>query len=104
MTRTGSVIGSLITSATSVIIALLLAFDVPLTEVQVAAIIGAAGFFGFVLTIVLYIVTLPRDKVLEYLVGTDQVVAGEANDQITPGDEVRVLAPRRALLEDTPTS
>ena len=53
MTRT-SFIGSLVSQAVVVVIGLLVAFGVPLTSEQIAAIITAAGFVGLILALVLW--------------------------------------------------
>lgn len=90
MMKNSSVVAMLVTEATVVVIALLVAFGVNLSADQVAAITGAAGFVGLVLTLVLWAFTVDRKKVLEKLVG-DQVVAGEANDMVPAGTEVRTI-------------
>lgn len=87
MTRT-SFIGSLVSQAVVVIIGLLVAFGVPLTSEQIAAIITAAGFAGIILALVLWAQTVPREQVVERLIG-DAVVAGEANDLVPTGAAVR---------------
>ena len=87
MTRT-SFIGSLVSQAVVVIIGLLVAFGVPLTSEQIAAIITAAGFVGIILALVLWAQTVPREQVVERLIG-DAVVAGEANDLVPSGAAVR---------------
>ena len=87
MTRT-SFIGSLVSQAVVVIIGLLVAFGVPLTSEQIAAIITAAGFVGIILALALWAQTVPREQVVERLIG-DAVVAGEANDLVPSGAAVR---------------
>ena len=94
MTRT-SFIGSLVSQAVVVIIGLLVAFNVPLTSEQIAAIITAAGFVGIILALVLWATTVDRREVVERLIG-GEVVAGEANDMIPSGEVVREVEPRRA--------
>ena len=94
MTRT-SFIGSLVSQAVVVIIGLLVAFGVPLTSEQIAAIITAAGFVGIVLALVLWATTVDRREVVERLIG-GEVVAGEANDMIPSGEVVREVEPRHA--------
>lgn len=101
MTRTGSVIGALTVSVAIVITSLLVAFGVPLNVAQLAAINGAAALLGSLLTLAVWATTVPKDEVLEYLVG-DTVIAGPAADQLRPGDEVRpygTTPPRRATPE-----
>ena len=87
MTRT-SFIGSLVSQAVVVIIGLLVAFGVPLTSEQIAAIITAAGFVGLILALVLWAQTVPREQIVERLIG-DAVVAGEVNDLVPSGAAVR---------------
>ena len=94
MTRT-SFIGSLVSQAVVVIIGLLVAFGVPLTSEQIAAIITAAGFIGIILALVLWATTVDRREVVERLIG-GEVVAGEANDIVPSGEVVREVEPRRA--------
>ena len=94
MTRT-SFIGSLVSQAVVVIIGLLVAFGVPLTSEQIAAIITAAGFVGIILALVLWATTVDRREVVERLIG-GEVVAGEANDIVPSGEVVREVEPRRA--------
>ena len=62
---------------------------------QIAAIVSATGFVGIVLTLVLWTTTVPRETVVEHLIGPD-VVAGPANDLVPTGATVRELEPRRA--------
>lgn len=97
MTRTGTLIGALTVSVAIVVTNLLVAFGVPLDVAQLAAINAAATLLGTLLVVALTVLSLPKDKVLEYLVGPN-VVAGEANDMIDPGTEVRTLG-RHALHE-----
>ena len=92
MTRT-SFIGSLVSQAVVVIIGLLVAFGVPLTSEQIAAIITAAGFAGIILALVLWAQTAPREQVVERLIG-DAVVA----DLVPSGAAVRNVT--EVLLED----
>ena len=87
MTRT-SFVGSLVSQAVVVVIGLLVAFGVPLTSEQIAAIITAAGFVGIILALALWAQTVPREQVVERLIG-DDVVAGEANDLVPSGAAVR---------------
>ena len=94
MTRT-SFIGSLVSQAVVVIIGLLVAFGVPLTSEQIAAIITAAGFVGIILALVLWATTVDRREVVERLIG-GEVVAGEANDIVPSGEVVREVEPRHA--------
>ena len=103
--KNSSLITLLITQGVGVFTALIVSFGVAITAVQMAAIMGVAGFVGLVLTFVLWARTVPAKDVLEKLVG-DQVVAGEANDIVPNGVEIRELGgsfedaePRRALEE-----
>ena len=64
----------------------------------VAAIVSATGFVGIVLTLVLWTTTVPRETVVEHLIGPD-VVAGPANDLVPTGATVREVKPRRAAEE-----
>lgn len=90
-----SFIASLCTNATIVVITLLVSFGMPLKVDQIAAITGAASFIGMLLTVALWTFTVPREKVLEALVGED-VVAGPANDLAAEGDIIRQI-PRRSV-------
>ena len=89
-----SFVGSLVVSGAMATVSLLTAFGLKLSGEQVTAITGAAGFMGLMLTLILWAQTVPREQVLEALIG-DEVVAGPANDVMREGDVVRVL-PRRA--------
>lgn len=95
MTSRASLASALITQAVMVLISLAVAFGLTLTPEQIAAIAGAAGFMGLIATLVLWAYTVPREKVLEVLIG-DTVVAGEANDQVLSGTDIRQVEPRRA--------
>ena len=97
MTR-NTLIGLLISQGVAAIIGLLVAFGVDLTPEQMAAIMGAAGFVGIVLALVLWASTVDRREVVERLIGSE-VVAGEANDMIPSGEVVREVKPRRAADE-----
>ena len=90
MTR-NTLLGLLVTQGVSAIIGLLVAFGVDLTPEQMAAIMGAAGFIGVVLALVLWASTVDRREVVERLIG-DHVVAGEANDLVPSGEVVRVAS------------
>ena len=94
MTR-NTLLGLLVTQGVSAIIGLLVAFGVDLTPEQMAAIMGAAGFIGVVLALVLWASTVDRREVVERLIGSE-VVAGEANDMVPSGEVVREVEPRRA--------
>ena len=94
MTSRASLVSALITQAVMVLISLAVAFGLHLTPEQIAAIAGAAGFMGIVATLVLWAYTVPREKVLELLIG-DTVVAGEANDQVLSGTDI-IQVPKRA--------
>ena len=87
MTR-NTLLGLLVTQGVSAIIGLLVAFGVDLTPEQMAAIMGAAGFIGVVLALVLWASTVDRREVVERLIGSE-VVAGEANDLVPTGEVVR---------------
>lgn len=88
MLSKGSLIGALIVEATTVIIALLVAFGLALTAEQIAAIVGGAGFAGLILTLVLWMTTVPKEAVVELLIG-DAVKAGVANNQVPTGAFIR---------------
>lgn len=92
-----SLIASLIIQGILAIVALLVAFGVELTAEQIAAIAGLAAFLGIVATLILWAMTVPKEKVLEALVGDDLVVAGSANDRVAAGEVVRHINPRRAI-------
>lgn len=96
MTSRASLVSALITQAVMVLISLAVAFGLHLTPEQIAAIAGAAGFAGLIATLVLWAYTVPREKVLEVLIG-DTVVAGEANDQVLSGTDIRQM-PKRAAI------
>lgn len=87
----------LVTQGAAVVVGLAVAFGMELTAEQTAAIMTAAGFIGLIVTLVLWVSTVPREQVLEYLTGEDVVVAGPANDQVPTGAVVRSVDPRRAL-------
>ena len=93
-----SYIGSLISYGVIVIVGLLTAFGLSLTAIQISAITMASAFIGILTTLYLWAKTVPKEKVLEVLIG-DEVVAGPANDMAAEGDVVRQLQeePRRAL-------
>ena len=93
-----SYVGSLISYGVIVIIGLLTAFGLSLTAIQISAITMASAFIGILTTLYLWAKTVPKEKVLEVLIG-DEVVAGPANDMAAEGDVVRQLQeePRRAL-------
>lgn len=95
----GSLLTALVAQGTSVLIALAVAFGLELTAPQIAALMGVASFVGVLATIVLWARTVPREQVLEHLVGEAAVVAGEANDIVPTGTLVRAVDPRRALEE-----
>ena len=97
-TRDTLTIGALTVQGVIVLTGLLTAFGVPLTVDQLAAITSAAGFAGIVLTLWLRSRTVGREVVLEQLVG-DTVVAGEANDMLPAGAQVRTVEPRHAADE-----
>ena len=88
--KNSSLIALLISQGVAAIVGLLVAFGVSLDSVQMAAIMTAAGFIGVVVTITLWARTVPREQVVERLIG-DHVVAGEANDLLPNGAEVRSL-------------
>ena len=88
MLSKGSLIGALVVEATAVVIALLVAFGLDLTAEQIAAVVGAAGFAGIILTLVLWMTTVPKEQVVELLIG-DVVKAGEANNQVPTGEVIR---------------
>ena len=98
MTSRASLVSALITQAVMVLISLAVAFGLSLTPEQIAAIAGAAGFMGILATLVLWAYTVPREKVLEVLIG-DTVVAGEANDQVLSGTDIRQVEPKRAATD-----
>lgn len=89
-----SVVSMIVTQGAAVAVGLAVAFGMELTADQTAAIMTAAGFVGLIVTLILWVSTVPRERVLEYLTG-DDVVAGPANDQVPTGATVRTL-PRRA--------
>lgn len=91
-----SLIGSLIISGTSAVLALVVAFGVDLTVEQMTAILGIAGFAGVILALILWSRTVDRAQVVERLIG-DHVVAGEANDMVPAGREVRRLDARHSI-------
>ena len=96
MTR-NTLVGLLVSQGVAALIGLLVAFGVPLTSEQIAAIITAAGFVGIILALALWAQTVPREQVVERLIG-DAVVAGEANDLVPSGAAVRNVTD--APLED----
>ena len=94
-----SAIGGLLIAGVNAILGLALAFGKELTGEQIAAIVSATGFVGIVLTLVLWTTTVPRETVVEHLIGPD-VVAGPANDLVPTGATVREVKPRRAAEGD----
>ena len=90
-----SYISALISAGVTAILGLLTAFGLELTTVQLAAILSAAGFVSIIVTVVLWAQTVPKEKVLEVLIG-DEVVAGPANDMAAEGEIIRQVEPRRA--------
>ena len=95
MTGKTSYISALISAGVTAILGLLTAFGLELTTVQLAAILSATGFVSIIVTVVLWAQTVPKDKVLEVLIG-DEVVAGPANDMAIEGEIIRQVEPRRA--------
>lgn len=93
-----SYVGSLITYGVIVTLGLLAAFGLELSTMQVAAINMGAAFIGILVTLHLWAKTVPKEKVLEVLIG-DEVVAGAANDMAQEGQVIRQLQeePRRAI-------
>lgn len=99
MIKQASLIVTLVTSGVSAVVGLLVAFGVGLTAEQMAAIMTAAGFVGVVVGLILWSRTVDRAQVVERLIG-ETVVAGEANDVVPTGAEVRTLEPRRAIDDE----
>ena len=95
-----SLVGALVSQGVVVIIGLLVAFGLPITSEQTAAIMAAAGFAGLILTLVIWASTVPSEEVVERLIG-DAVVAGEANDLVPSGAEVRLAgqSPEHAAVD-----
>ncbi len=92
-----SYVGSLISYGVIVVVGLLTAFGLSLTAIQISAITMASAFIGILTTLYLWAKTVPKEKVLEVLIG-DEVVAGPANDMAAEGDTIRIIEePRRAL-------
>ena len=95
-----SFIGSLISYGALVLIGVATAFGVNLSTVQIAALTMLAAFIGILVTIALWAKTVPKDQVLEVLIG-DEVVAGPANDIVPAGDIIRQVEPQRAAPDET---
>ena len=95
-----SFIGSLISYGALVLIGVATAFGVNLSTVQIAALTMLAAFIGILVTIALWAKTVPKEQVLERLIG-DEVVAGPANDIVPAGDIIRHVEPQRAAPDDT---
>lgn len=95
-----SFIGSLISYGALVLIGVATAFGVNLSTVQIAALTMLAAFVGILVTIALWMKTVPKEQVLEVLIG-DDVVAGPANDIVPVGDVIRHVEPQRAAPDDT---
>ena len=93
-----SYVGSLISYGVIVAISVATAFGLELSTIQIAALTMLAAFIGILTTLYLWAKTVPKEKVLEVLIG-DEVVAGPANDMAAEGDVIRQLQeePRRAL-------
>lgn len=98
-----------LTAAATAVIALLVAFGVPLTEEQQVAILGVVAVFGplFVAVAARRFVT-PNDSVVERD-DDGLVIAGPANDTVPEGGVIRskttgdvfTEGPRRAYPQDT---
>lgn len=97
MTSRTSYVSSLISYGVIVLLGLLTAFGVQITTAQISAISMAAAFVGILVTIMLWAKTVPKEQVLEVLIG-DEVVAGPANDMAVEGETIRQIDPRRAAL------
>lgn len=91
--KTAPLVTLLVSQAGGVVIALLVAFGVQLSGDQVAAIMGAVGFIGVLIAILLWATTVSRKEVVEKLLGDADgtVVAGEANDRLPVGTPVRTI-------------
>lgn len=93
--KQSSLITLFITQFMSATIGLAVAFGLDLTPEQMAAIMTAAGVVGGIIGFILWARTVDRAQVVERLIG-DHVVAGEANDMVPTGAEVRTIDARRA--------
>lgn len=60
---------------------------------QIVAIMGAADFVGIAIAFILWAVTVSKKQVLEKLLDDGTVVAGEANDMVPAGTEIRTIEP-----------
>lgn len=98
MMKNTTLIGGLVVQGVAAVVGLAATFGLELTAEQMAAILSVAGFVGIVVSLVLWATTVDRAEVVERLIG-DQVVAGEANDMVATGEEVRKVALRRATGE-----
>lgn len=86
-----SLLASLIKDFAGVTITLLVAFGLSLTADQIAAIMGFLGFVGIALTLFLRARSVDKAKVVEQLLSSGSVVAGEANDIVPAGQLVREI-------------
>lgn len=94
-----SLIGALIIQGTIILLNLLSSFGVEMSADMVSSLTALAGFLGIIITFILWMKTVPKDKVLEVLIG-EEVVAGPANDMAAEGDTIRIIGePRRAINE-----
>lgn len=91
-----TLVGGLVVQGVAAIVGLAASFGLDLTTEQMAAILSLAGFLGVVVSLILWATTVDRAEVVERLIG-DQVVAGEANDRVPSGAEVRTIEPKRAI-------
>lgn len=90
MMKNTTLVGGLVVQGVAAIVGLAASFGLDLTTEQMAAILSLAGFLGVVVSLILWATTVDRAEVVERLIG-DQVVAGEANDLVPSGAEVRTI-------------
>ena len=91
-----SFLTSLLGYVATSLLAVFTAFGLELTSAQTSALLGLIGDIGFIATYILWTRTVPKEKVLEHLVGADTVIAGPANDFVSEGDVVRHIEPKHA--------
>lgn len=79
-----------ITAAATALIALIVAFGVPLTDAQTEAILGVVAVAAPLVVIIARRWTTPRSRVVEQRDG-HEVIAGEGHDSIPPGEKIREI-------------
>lgn len=101
--KTAPLITLMVTQLASVVVGLVGEFSgAELTGGQIVAIMGAADFVGIVAALILWAVTVAKREVVEKLLSTGEVVAGQANEVVTEGQHIRELGDPVAVPNDPP--